>query len=92
MNNAGGYRWVATALKHMAFAEPDNAEAKNLLADALTQMGHQTKIGPWRNFQLSGAKELRDGVVEAAPPLQPPRPTSCATCRWGPASIISRCA
>jgi len=68
MNDAGGYRWVATARYHMAFEEPDNAEAKNLLADALTQMGHQTKIGLWRNFQLSGAKERRDGVVEAAPP------------------------
>lgn len=68
MNDAGGYRWLATALNHMAFAEPDNAEAKNLLADALTQMGHQAKIGPWRNFQLSGAKVRRDGVVEAATP------------------------
>ncbi|NIY98256.1 hypothetical protein HC022_19095 [Salipiger sp. HF18] len=68
MNGAGGYRWLATALRHVVFEEPDNAEAKNLLADALTQMGHQTKIGPWRNFYLSGAKELRDGVVEAGTP------------------------
>lgn len=68
MNDAGGYRWPATARYHMAFAEPDNAEAKNLLADALTQMVHQAESGPWRNFYLSGAKELRDGVVEAATP------------------------
>ncbi|EEX13853.1 metallo-beta-lactamase family protein [Citreicella sp. SE45] len=66
MNDAGGYRWPATARNHMAFAEPDNAEAKNLPTDALTQMGQQTKIGPWWNFQLSGAKELSDGIVEAA--------------------------
>ena len=33
MNDAGGYRWVATARYHMAFEEPDNAEAKNLLAE-----------------------------------------------------------
>jgi len=52
----------------VVFAEPDNAEAKNLLADALTQMGYQAESGPWRNFYLSGAKELRDGIVEAATP------------------------
>lgn len=66
--DAGEYRWVATALNHVVFAEPDNAEAKNLLADALTQMGYQAESGPWRNFYLSGAKELRDGIVEAATP------------------------
>lgn len=65
---AGEYRWVATALNHLVFAEPENEEAKNLLADALTQMGYQAESGPWRNFYLSGAKELRDGVVEAATP------------------------
>jgi alkyl sulfatase BDS1-like metallo-beta-lactamase superfamily hydrolase len=64
----GEYRWVATALNHVVFAEPDNAEARALLADTLTQMGYQAESGPWRNFYLSGAKELRDGVVEAATP------------------------
>ena len=29
-------------------------------------MGYQAESGPWRNFYLSGAKELRDGVVAAA--------------------------
>ena len=65
---AGEYRWVATALNHVVFADPENQEARNLLADALTQMGYQAESGPWRNFYLSGAKELRDGVVEAATP------------------------
>lgn len=66
--DAGEYRWVATALNHLVFAQPDNQEARDLLADALTQMGYQAESGPWRNFYLSGAKELRDGVVEAATP------------------------
>lgn len=65
---AGEYRWVATALNHLVFADPDNQEARNLLADTLTQMGYQAESGPWRNFYLSGAKELRDGVVRAGTP------------------------
>lgn len=65
---AGEYRWVATALNHLVFAEPDNQEAKELLADTLTQMGYQAESGPWRNFYLTGAKELRDGVVVAGTP------------------------
>lgn len=64
----GNYRWAATALNHLVFAEPENQEAKDLLADALTQMGYQAESGPWRNFYLSGAKELRDGVAEVATP------------------------
>lgn len=65
---AGNYRWVATALNHVVFADPTNKPARNLLADALTQMGYQAESGPWRNFYLSGAKELRDGVVRTSTP------------------------
>ncbi len=60
---AGEYRWAATALNHVVFSDPDNQEARELLADTLTQMGYQAESGPWRNFYLSGAKELRDGIV-----------------------------
>ncbi len=65
---AGEYRWVATALNNVVFADPDNQEAKNLLADTLTQMGYQAESGPWRNFFLSGATELRNGVNPVAAP------------------------
>lgn len=65
---AGEYRWVATALNHVVFANPDNQEARDLLADTLTQMGYQAESGPWRNFYLSGAKELRDGVTRMGVP------------------------
>ncbi len=58
----GEYRWVAEALDHVVFAEPDNKEAKNLLADTLEQLGYVAESGPWRNFYLSGARELRQGV------------------------------
>lgn len=65
---AGEYRWVATALNHVVFAQPNNEVAKMLLADTLTQMGYQAESGPWRNFYLTGAKELKDGVRPAGTP------------------------
>ena len=58
----GEYRWVATALNHVVFADPDNVAAKTLLADTLQQLGYQSESGPWRNFYLTGASELRNGV------------------------------
>jgi len=63
---AGEYRWVAQAVGHVVFADPDNTEAKNLLADTFEQLGYQAENGTWRNFYLSGAKELREGVTAAA--------------------------
>lgn len=60
--NEGEYRWVAELLNHLVMADPDDQEAKNLLADAYEQLGYQAESGPWRNFYLSGAKELRFGV------------------------------
>lgn len=64
----GEYRWVAEALDHVVFAEPDNKEAKNLLANTLEQLGYVAESGPWRNFYLSGARELREGVKPAPTP------------------------
>jgi len=66
--DAGNYRWVAEAVNHVVFAEPTNQEAKNLQADALEQMGYQAECGPWRNFYLTGAKELREGVAKLPTP------------------------
>lgn len=60
----GEYRWTATVLNHLVFAEPENQAAKNLLADTLEQLGYQAESGPWRNFYLTGAMELRQGVKE----------------------------
>jgi alkyl sulfatase BDS1-like metallo-beta-lactamase superfamily hydrolase len=62
-HEAGDDRWVAEVLKHVVFADPDHTAARELLADALTQLGYRAESGPWRNFYLTGAKELRDGVV-----------------------------
>ncbi|WP_455425893.1 alkyl/aryl-sulfatase [Dryocola sp. LX212] len=64
----GNYRWVAQVVNNVVFADPDNKAARELEADALEQMGYQAESGPWRNFYLSGAQELRNGVVKAATP------------------------
>jgi alkyl sulfatase BDS1-like metallo-beta-lactamase superfamily hydrolase len=62
----GDYRWGAELVNHLVFAQPDNQEAKNLQADLLEQMGYQTENGTWRGFYLSGASELRKGIVKPA--------------------------
>ncbi|HSL58628.1 MAG TPA: alkyl sulfatase dimerization domain-containing protein [Acidimicrobiales bacterium] len=64
---AGEYRWVAQVVNQVVFADPDNAEARALQADALEQLGYQAEAGPWRNFYLTGAHELRHGVGSASP-------------------------
>lgn len=61
----GEYRWVAEIMKHAVFANPDSTEAKELLADALEQLGYQAESGPWRSVYLQGAYELRNGVPSA---------------------------
>jgi alkyl sulfatase BDS1-like metallo-beta-lactamase superfamily hydrolase len=64
--DAGDYRWAATLLNHLVFAEPDNAQAKALLASAYDQLGFRAESGPWRDFYLTGAYELRNGVSMTA--------------------------
>lgn len=59
---AGAYRWVSQVVNDVVFADPDNQDARNLQADTLEQLGYQSEAGPWRNFYLTAAKELRDGV------------------------------
>jgi len=60
----GDYRWVVEVVNHVVFAEPDNEPARLLQADALEQLGYQSESGPWRDFYLSGAMELRtNGTV-----------------------------
>jgi alkyl sulfatase BDS1-like metallo-beta-lactamase superfamily hydrolase len=60
----GDYRWVVEVVNHLVFAEPENESARFLQADALEQLGFQSESGPWRDFYLSGAMELRsNGTV-----------------------------
>ncbi|PVZ39170.1 alkyl sulfatase BDS1-like metallo-beta-lactamase superfamily hydrolase [Pseudomonas sp. CC120222-01a] len=64
----GDYRWVAEVVNKVVFADPSNQAAKNMQADALEQLGYQAESGPWRNFYLTGAKELREGVKQLPTP------------------------
>ena len=64
----GHYRWVAQVTNQIVFADPSNQAARNLEADALEQLGYQAESGPWRNFYLTGAQELRNGVVKGPTP------------------------
>ena len=62
----GEYRWVAELLNHLVFANPENAEARNLQADTLEQLGYQAESSTFRNAYLMGAQELRQGPPPAA--------------------------
>ena len=64
---SGEYRWAAQVLNHVVFAEPTHAGARELLAHVLEQLGFQTENGVWRNFYLTGAQELRHGVLDLGP-------------------------
>jgi alkyl sulfatase BDS1-like metallo-beta-lactamase superfamily hydrolase len=55
------YRWAAEVLNHLVFADPDNGEARSLLAASYDQLGYQAESGPWRDVYLSAALELRHG-------------------------------
>jgi alkyl sulfatase BDS1-like metallo-beta-lactamase superfamily hydrolase len=60
----GDYRWAVQLGNHLVFANPDNATARSLQADALEQLGYQSENALWRNIYLTGAMELRHGVPE----------------------------
>ncbi|MGW8564582.1 alkyl/aryl-sulfatase [Isoptericola sp. NPDC055881] len=63
--DAGDYRWAAQVLHHLVFADPDDAEAKDLQADAYEQLGYQAEGPQWRGIFLTAARELREGVLAA---------------------------
>jgi alkyl sulfatase BDS1-like metallo-beta-lactamase superfamily hydrolase len=65
-HEAGDDRWAATLLNHAVFADPDDAEAKALLATVYDQLGFRAESGPWRDVYLTGAYELRNGIQGTA--------------------------
>jgi len=64
---AGQYRWVASVMSKVVFADPANKDARELGAQALEQLGYQSEAATWRNAYLLGALELRNGVGQQAP-------------------------
>ncbi len=57
----GQYRLAMEILNKLVYAEPDNQQAKDLLADIFEQLGYQYESPSLRNSFLAGALELRDG-------------------------------
>ncbi len=57
----GDLRFAATLLNHLVFADPRNDPAKEELAGVYERLGHGCENGPWRNFYLMAAVELRQG-------------------------------
>jgi alkyl sulfatase BDS1-like metallo-beta-lactamase superfamily hydrolase len=68
----GDCRWVAEVVNHVVFADPGNEAARELQAEALTQLGHGAENATWRNFFLMGAKELREGIGGTPTATAPP--------------------
>jgi alkyl sulfatase BDS1-like metallo-beta-lactamase superfamily hydrolase len=59
---AGDYRWSATVLNHLVFADPANQPARDWLAASYEQLGFQAESAIWRNYYLVAAQELRHGL------------------------------
>ena len=70
--DAGDYRWVVEMVNHLVFAEPGDAAARALQANALEQLGYQSESGIWRNEYLTAARELRTGPQKTSLSTQGP--------------------
>ena len=64
----GKYRHAQEILDKLVWAEPDNQEAKDALADVWEQIGYQQENPGLRNSFLAGAFELRSGIPEGDSP------------------------
>ena len=64
----GKYRHAQEILNKLVYAEPQNQEAKDLLADVFEQIGYQQESPSVRNSFLAAAYELRNGIPGGASP------------------------
>jgi len=64
----GEYRLAMEILNKLVYAEPDNVEAKDLLADVFEQIGYQKESPSLRNSFLAAAYELRNRMPAGASP------------------------
>ena len=74
----GEFRFVAQAVSHLVFADPENRAARALLADTFEQLGYAAESATWRNAYLFGAQELRQGMPKTSPRPPMPRETVAA--------------
>ena len=64
----GKYLLAQEILNKLVFAEPENQQAKDLLADVFEQIGYQKESPSVRNSFLAAAYELRSGIPTGASP------------------------
>ncbi|MGZ9159335.1 MAG: alkyl/aryl-sulfatase, partial [Nitrospira sp.] len=64
LHDAGKYLLATEILNKLVQAEPDNAAAKELLADVFEQLGYQQENPGLRNSFLAAAYELRTGIPQ----------------------------
>ena len=68
LHDEGKYFHAQEILDKLVWAQPDNQEAKDLLADIWEQIGYQQENPGLRNSFLAGAFELRSGIPEGESP------------------------
>ena len=64
LHDEGQYLLASEILNKLVQAQPDNAEAKDFLADVFEQLGYQQENPGLRNSFLAGAYELRTGIPQ----------------------------
>ncbi len=64
----GKYRHAQEIVSKLVYAEPQNRQAKLLLADIFEQIAYQRESPSVRNSFLGAALELRNGIPQGAPP------------------------
>jgi alkyl sulfatase BDS1-like metallo-beta-lactamase superfamily hydrolase len=68
LHDQGKYKLAQEILNQLVQAEPQNQEAKDLLADVFEQIGYQQENVGLRNSFLAAAYELRTGIPQGAIP------------------------
>jgi alkyl sulfatase BDS1-like metallo-beta-lactamase superfamily hydrolase len=58
----GDDRWAATLLSTLVRAAPETPGAKAALAGVYRQLAWRAEAAPWRDFYLTGAQELEQGI------------------------------
>lgn len=64
----GKYRQAMEILNKLVYAQPNNTQAKDLLADVYEQIGYQKESPSVRNSFLGAAYELRHGIPKGSAP------------------------
>lgn len=84
LNAKGQYREATQILQHLVYAQPNNQEGRNLLADAFEQLGYQSESTSFRNSYLQLAAELRSGIadVTVANSSSPDIVSGMTTAQW----------